>query len=82
MKSQGTKSTTNSNGPATGNSTPKGAVATQSKKTVVAVAAQAGPSVDDIRRRAYELYLHRQSTGTPGSADGDWKQAERELSKR
>ncbi len=35
------------------------------------------PDEDDIRRRAYELYLER--GGAPGQALDDWVRAEREL---
>jgi hypothetical protein len=35
------------------------------------------PSEEDIRRRAYELYLMRD--GSVGDADGDWYLAEKEL---
>ena len=34
-------------------------------------------SEDDVRFRAYELYVQR--GGTPGNDVGDWLQAEREL---
>jgi hypothetical protein len=36
------------------------------------------PNCDDIRRRAYEVYLERGSL--PGNELDDWLQAERELS--
>lgn len=36
------------------------------------------PTADEIRRRAYELYLARRGVG--GSPEQDWLQAERELS--
>lgn len=32
-----------------------------------------------IRARAYEIYLARRGSGTPGDALADWLQAEREL---
>jgi hypothetical protein len=35
------------------------------------------PSREEIRERAYFLYLAR--NGGPGDADADWLQAEREL---
>ncbi len=35
------------------------------------------PSEDEIRRRAYEIYVER--GGTPGHELDDWTQAEREL---
>ena len=39
-----------------------------------------GPSVSEIRRRAYEIYLSRGDT--PGSPELDWLQAETELRAR
>jgi len=38
---------------------------------------QRNVSEDDVRLRAYELYLQRGAT--PGNEVGDWLQAEREL---
>lgn len=35
------------------------------------------PSQSEIARRAYEIYLKR--SGRPGTPEGDWSQAEREL---
>jgi hypothetical protein len=35
------------------------------------------PSLDDVARRAYEIYLSR--NGTPGDPMADWLQAEQEL---
>jgi hypothetical protein len=43
---------------------------------------EAKPAIDEVRRRAYEIYLDRQHTGQPGSPDTDWDQAERELRSR
>lgn len=37
----------------------------------------ARPTEDEIRKRAHEIYLAR--NGAPGSCEGDWLQAEREL---
>ncbi len=37
------------------------------------------PSADEVRRRAYEIYLRRRVTGSPGGPESDWLQAEREL---
>jgi hypothetical protein len=34
---------------------------------------------DDVARRAYELFLQRQSTGEEGTADDDWYRAENEV---
>lgn len=39
-----------------------------------------GPSIDDIRRRAYERYLER--GGNHGRHFDDWLEAERELTQR
>lgn len=36
-----------------------------------------GPTEDEIRRRAYEIYLSR--NGAPGNSEVDWLQAEVEL---
>lgn len=36
-----------------------------------------GPTDDEIRTRAYQIYLAR--AGRPGTPEGDWLQAEREL---
>jgi hypothetical protein len=38
------------------------------------------PGREEIARRAYEIYLSR--SGRAGSPEGDWLQAERELSSR
>jgi hypothetical protein len=49
-------------------------------------AAQAGairevkPTVDQIRARAYQLYIERTARGDRGDAAADWLRAERELS--
>jgi hypothetical protein len=40
------------------------------------------PTDDQIRRRAYEIYLRRVAGGKPGDPKSDWVQAERELSRR
>lgn len=39
--------------------------------------AAGGPTVEQIRRRAFEIYLQR--NGTPGTPESDWRQAEIEL---
>lgn len=36
-------------------------------------------SMRSIRERAEEIYHRRTEEGTPGDADSDWSQAEREL---
>ncbi len=46
-------------------------------KRVRAAAAPAEPTVDDIRRRAYERYLER--GGRHGQHFDDWVEAEKEL---
>lgn len=38
------------------------------------------PTFEQIRARAYEIYLAR--NGAPGTPDGDWRQAEQELRSR
>lgn len=42
--------------------------------------ADSGPTADEIRQRAYEIYLSR--NGAPGSVEVDWLQAEMELRAR
>lgn len=37
---------------------------------------------DEISRLAYQYYLERQSSGSDGSADGDWFRAESEVRRR
>lgn len=39
------------------------------------------PSADEVRRRAYEIYLQRMQSGEPGSPESDWSRAERELTR-
>lgn len=57
----------------------EGAARTGRPKTRPAadVVTASGPTLDDIRRRAYEIYLRRGGTG--GDPAADWLQAEREL---
>jgi len=43
------------------------------------VSADRAPSEEEIRRRAYEIYLER--NGAPGDELEDWHRAERELQK-
>lgn len=42
--------------------------------------AESGPTEDEIRQRAHEIYLSR--GGAPGNAEVDWLQAEIELRAR
>ncbi len=70
---------TNGNG---SKSRSKKAAATTQTTTVSAVAEgrTTGPAVnldEEIRRRAYEIYLERQ--GNPGDESEDWLAAEREV---
>ena len=46
-------------------------------KTVKQVMGMVGPTQDDVRQRAYEIYLAR--SDRPGDPVADWLQAEREL---
>ncbi|RJP39947.1 MAG: DUF2934 domain-containing protein [Phycisphaerales bacterium] len=39
----------------------------------------AGPTEEEIRVRAYEIFRQRMVSGTPGDAASDWVTAEREL---
>lgn len=47
------------------------------KSNRTATAMLAAPSDEQIRARAYEIYLSR--NGAPGDPGADWAQAEREL---
>ncbi len=38
-----------------------------------------GPSENEIRQRAHEIYVQRLRTGTPGDARSDWLIAEGQL---
>jgi len=42
--------------------------------------AEIGPTEEEIRQRAHEIYLSR--NGAPGNAEADWLQAENELRAR
>jgi hypothetical protein len=66
-------------------SKPKGNGSTESQATSVQVAPQEASTRSsardqEIRRRAYEIYLER--GGQPGGELDDWLQAERELTRR
>lgn len=50
------------------------------KKVAVASKATAAPTPGEIGKAAYLLFLKRQESGAPGSAEGDWLEAERLLS--
>lgn len=47
------------------------------RKTTTKATCVSMPTEDQIRARAYEIYLRR--NGAPGDAHADWLQAEREL---
>ena len=51
------------------------------KKVAKKATAKAAPSTDEIGKAAYLLFLKRQETGAPGTAEGDWLEAERLLAK-
>ena len=50
------------------------------KKVAKKVASKA-PTAEEIGPVAYLLFLRREETGAPGTAEGDWLEAERLLSK-
>lgn len=50
------------------------------KKVAKKVGSKA-PTAEEIGPVAYLLFLRREETGAPGSAEGDWLEAERLLSK-
>lgn len=56
--------------------------ATSAKPAALPASEQASPSAmeEEIRRRAYEIYLQRGAT--PGSESEDWLSAEREVRAR
>jgi hypothetical protein len=60
-------------------SIPRIAVTGQPAKTNGKLAAGL-PTLDQIRRRAFEIYLQRD--GRPGTSESDWRQAEREIRTR
>ena len=49
-------------------------------KTASEIPVATGPSEEQIRQRAHEIYLSRGAT--PGNPDWDWQQAELELRAR
>ena len=53
--------------------------ATSVQRQADATSARSTPSDEEIRRRAYEIYLER--AGLPGNELDDWHRAERELQK-
>lgn len=59
---------------------PRRAAAPVHADGAVAAAPRREPTVEEIRRRAYEIYLERRGVG--GSPEADWLQAERELRAR
>jgi glycosyltransferase involved in cell wall biosynthesis len=61
----------------TTSTSPKPARSAVTSKTVKQVTGMAEPTQDDVRQRAYEIYLARNDR--PGDPVADWLQAEREL---
>lgn len=61
----------------------KKAVKKAAKKVVVKGTTKTakGVTTDEISKAAYLLFLKRQETGMPGTAEGDWLEAERLLAK-
>jgi hypothetical protein len=56
---------------------PKKTAATQ--KTTKKAAASNHPSYQQIAARAYEIYADRVKHGRPGTPEGDWLEAEKQL---
>ena len=54
-------------------------MATKKESTAKKVSAGKKVGIRSIRKRAQEIYLKRIEEGTPGDADSDWHQAEKEL---
>lgn len=55
------------------------AVATAPKAAHPPAVRETGPSVEQVRVRAYELYQARAKSGRPGNSADDWLEAERQL---
>jgi hypothetical protein len=61
--------------------TPSAGLRTRARsKPVREVPRVAGPTEEQIRQRAYQIYVSR--NGAPGNPDWDWQQAELELRAR
>lgn len=69
--------TTTSSTPAPTRTRGNGSAASATAVAGPAVTGRREPTADEIRRRAYEIYLERRGVG--GSPESDWLQAEREL---
>lgn len=58
---------------------------TATKKTVkkagarCATKGKCGPTYEQVAARAFEIYADRVAHGKPGTPDGDWHEAERQL---
>ena len=76
-KRPATRSTPNDPAAAPAAPKPKRARAAAPRAAARDTASKSGPSLDDIRRRAYERYLER--GGNHGQHFDDWLEAEREL---
>ncbi len=60
---------------------PTGGVRTRPRsKSAALIPTIAGPTEEQVRQRAYQIYLSRGAT--PGNPDWDWQQAELELRAR
>ncbi len=59
----------------------KKAAAKKAPKKKAAKTKKAAPSIDEITRVAYSIYLKRMETGAPGDPHTDWIEAEKQLSK-
>ena len=79
-KRPATRSTANDPGAAPAAPKPKRARSTAPPAAARDTATNRGPSLDDIRRRAYERYLER--GGNHGQHFDDWLEAEKELTLR
>jgi hypothetical protein len=76
-KRPATRSTANDPAAAAAAPKPKRTRAAAPRATARDTTSNAGPSLDDIRRRAYERYLER--GGHHGQQVDDWLEAEKEL---
>ena len=64
------------------NGVPGTAVAEPHHPGLRPVVAETKPSPDELRRRAYQIYLERLARGEEGSEISDWQQAEASLTRK
>jgi hypothetical protein len=78
-KTMATKKTTSATGTSKAKATPKSKTAAKPKAASKVKAQSKTPTLEEIRKKAEEIYLDRISRGEPGSAEDDWLKAEEVL---